>query len=154
MSEKLDGIRVFWNGNALISRHGFQIKCPEWFIEKLPKETSLDGELWLGQGNYELVNAIFNSKEYTQWINMTFMVFDLPNSKEYYESRMRDLFNLKLPDHVHVVEVERCSGSGHLRECLEHIVGIGGEGVMANQSRSLYVASRLETLLKVKVCYQ
>ena len=35
MSEKLDGIRAYWNGKNLISRGGKIIHAPSWFIKKL-----------------------------------------------------------------------------------------------------------------------
>lgn len=36
MSEKLDGIRCFWNGKNLYSRNGNIFHCPEWFTENWP----------------------------------------------------------------------------------------------------------------------
>jgi ATP-dependent DNA ligase len=44
MSEKLDGVRAYWNGQKLISRHSKEILCPNWFTQELNK-ISLDGEL-------------------------------------------------------------------------------------------------------------
>jgi DNA ligase-1 len=46
MSEKFDGIRCFWNGKMLFSRNGRVIKAPKWFLEGLPSDVKLDGELW------------------------------------------------------------------------------------------------------------
>jgi DNA ligase 1 len=37
MSEKLDGVRGYWNGQSMISRYGKEIICPTWFIEQLPR---------------------------------------------------------------------------------------------------------------------
>ncbi len=45
MSEKLDGIRCFWNGSQMYSRNGNRFFCPKWFVEKWPR-CCLDGELW------------------------------------------------------------------------------------------------------------
>jgi DNA ligase-1 len=45
MSEKLDGVRAYWDGNALTSRLGNPFQVPEWFLAGLPS-TPLDGELW------------------------------------------------------------------------------------------------------------
>ena len=50
MSEKMDGVRAYWNGEKLISKQAKDISCPNWFIEGLPKEVKLDGELWMGRG--------------------------------------------------------------------------------------------------------
>ena len=36
MSEKFDGVRVFWTGRKLITRQGHPIHAPSWFTESLP----------------------------------------------------------------------------------------------------------------------
>lgn len=36
MSEKLDGVRCFWDGKALLSRNGNPFAAPSWFTDKLP----------------------------------------------------------------------------------------------------------------------
>ena len=60
ISEKMDGIRAYWNGEKLISKHSKEISCPNWFIEELPKGMKLDGELWMGRGNLRILMAILN----------------------------------------------------------------------------------------------
>src|SRR5213078_1892631 len=47
MSEKLDGVRAYWDGKQFLSRQGNIYHAPDWFIEGLPT-VPLDGELWLG----------------------------------------------------------------------------------------------------------
>jgi DNA ligase-1 len=42
MSEKLDGVRAYWDGSQFLSRQGNTFHAPDWFIEHLPK-TPLDG---------------------------------------------------------------------------------------------------------------
>ncbi len=46
MSEKYDGVRALWNGKQLISRQGKAIHPPDSFVEGLPSNYNLDGELW------------------------------------------------------------------------------------------------------------
>lgn len=153
MSEKLDGIRAFWNGRVMTSKHAKHIWCPKWFIEHLPNNVSLDGELWLGRGTLELLGGVLNSKEDTPpWKNIILTIFDMPSSSAPYEIRIRDLTNLVLPHHVRISEVERCRGKNHLQDCLLMILDVGGEGLMLNKPNSVYVASRTDTLLKLKVC--
>ena len=48
VSEKLDGVRAYWNGESFFSRSGNQYFPPAFFTEGLPKDIHLDGELWLG----------------------------------------------------------------------------------------------------------
>jgi DNA ligase-1 len=151
MSEKLDGVRACWNGYTLISKHGKEVPCPTWFLNEFPDGISLDGELWLGRGTLELLNGAMQSKGNELWGRISFVVFDIPISNGSYETRMRELSKLKLPNNVFLVDIERCSGNDHLKEKLGTILEQGGEGLMLNEPNSLYVASRTDSLLKVKV---
>ena len=45
MSEKLDGIRAYWDGTQFWSKSGKLINLPDSFKEGLP-DFHLDGELW------------------------------------------------------------------------------------------------------------
>jgi len=46
MSEKLDGVRAYWDGKQFLSRQGNLYHAPAWFTEHLPA-VPLDGELWI-----------------------------------------------------------------------------------------------------------
>jgi DNA ligase-1 len=52
LSEKLDGVRAYWDGKSLISRLGNRFHAPDWFLEGLP-EIALDGELWIGRKAFQ-----------------------------------------------------------------------------------------------------
>ena len=56
VSEKLDGVRAYWNGRHLVSRQGNIFSAPEWFIAPLPK-IALDGELWIGRGKFDQLSG-------------------------------------------------------------------------------------------------
>ena len=142
MSEKFDGIRAYWNCKILISRHGNKISCPSWFIENFQKiYITLDGELWMGRGTFELLCGIIYGykKDNSLWKQIYFMVFDLPNSKEEYESRIFELKKLKLPNHVNIADIQKCNGKDHLQQYLQQILEYGGEGIMLNQPNSFSV---------------
>ena len=36
VSEKLDGVRAYWDGETLASRNGNRFNAPPWFIEDFP----------------------------------------------------------------------------------------------------------------------
>ena len=57
MSEKLDGVRAYWDGQQLVSRQGNLFAAPAWFTEKLPP-FELDGELWIARGHFEKTLSI------------------------------------------------------------------------------------------------
>ena len=46
MSEKLDGVRCYWNGKTMYTRNKNIFVPPDWFSAALPKDMALDGELW------------------------------------------------------------------------------------------------------------
>jgi len=48
VSEKLDGMRGYWDGKQLLSRQGNIIHTPSWFTHHWP-HFPMDGELWLGR---------------------------------------------------------------------------------------------------------
>ena len=151
MSEKLDGIRTYWNGEMLESKQGNKIECPNWFVEDLPKDISLDGELWMGRKSFEAVVATINSLDENNWKSVKYMVFDIPKSVKPFENRMDDLKKLKLNSHAIVVTHELCAGNTQLVESLRKLVDKGGEGWMLNMPGSKYVGERTVSLLKVKV---
>ncbi|MEE9395821.1 MAG: hypothetical protein V3V31_02290, partial [Methylococcales bacterium] len=57
ISEKLDGVRAYWNGRQLLSRQGNPYIAPNWFTTGFPSYP-LDGELWAGRSNFEKLVSI------------------------------------------------------------------------------------------------
>ena len=55
MTEKYDGVRLFWNGSSFITRQGKKLDVPESITKQLPSEP-LDGELWYVQTISEINN--------------------------------------------------------------------------------------------------
>ena len=46
MSEKLDGVRCYWDGTKMYTRTGNDFFPPQWFTDGLPVDLALDGELF------------------------------------------------------------------------------------------------------------
>jgi DNA ligase-1 len=46
LSEKLDGVRCYFDGKRFLSRQGNVFHAPDWFLDGLP-DAPHDGELWL-----------------------------------------------------------------------------------------------------------
>ncbi|WP_413702056.1 hypothetical protein ACLKMH_11430 [Psychromonas sp. KJ10-10] len=61
ISEKLDGVRAYWDGQQLISRQGNLFPAPTWFTADFPN-TPLDGELWIARQEFETVSGIVRTK--------------------------------------------------------------------------------------------
>jgi ATP-dependent DNA ligase len=45
MTEKYDGMRLYWNGAEFFTRQGTKVRAPEFITKQMPK-IALDGELW------------------------------------------------------------------------------------------------------------
>lgn len=52
MSEKLDGVRCYWDGANMFTRNGNRIFAPKEWIAKLPT-VPIDGELWSGRDSFQ-----------------------------------------------------------------------------------------------------
>lgn len=51
MSEKMDGVRCYWNGSTMYTRTGKLFFPPKSWKEQLPS-IALDGELWSGRDDF------------------------------------------------------------------------------------------------------
>ena len=153
LSEKLDGVRAYWDGQQFLSRLGNRFHAPAWFIAGLPK-VPLDGELWLGRKQFQRTVSIVRRQDETGlWREIRFLVFDAPDVRSSFEQRLRylaDQFRVAPSEWAQVHEHAACRGTAHLREELARIESLGGEGVMLRQPGSLYEPRRSTTLLKVK----
>ncbi len=66
MSEKLDGIRAYWDGKQLYSKHGVVLEAPSFWKGNLPQVT-LDGELWMGRKKFQKIMGIRNVRDEDTW---------------------------------------------------------------------------------------
>lgn len=156
ISEKLDGVRAYWDGTQFLSRLGNLFAAPDWFTAGLPK-VPLDGELWLQRKQFQKTVSIVRRKDQSEhWKQIRYVVFDAPGLKEPFEARMQylnDLVQENGPAYAIAHEQQRCLGVSHLKDELQRVESLGGEGLMLRQPESLYVAGRSSSLLKVKTFY-
>lgn len=156
MSEKYDGLRAIWDGKEFWSRENATTKksnifyAPDWFKAGMP-DYALDGELFLGRGKLqETVSIVKTQDKSDRWKAITYMVFDRPVPNLPLEGRFALLAQETFPAHVKVVEQVPCAGVVHLRQELERIESLGGEGLMIRKPRSLHEMGRSHNILKVK----
>ena len=107
MSEKLDGMRSYWDGGVsrgipcsetpwantlkdhirkdppiatgLWTRRGKMIPAPDWYLDKLP-DYPLDGELYLGPGNFQKVMSTCKGAD-RDWEKVKYCVYGMPSLK-------------------------------------------------------------------------
>ena len=166
ISEKLDGVRAYWDGANFISRQGNIYSAPDWFKADLPNEV-LDGELWMGRGKFpETISIVKSFDSGERWRAIKYVVFDAPNHGGGFEERLahveevcariRDSHNNIVKEvmeesyyvqaHPHHV----CKGKAELLVELAQIEALKGEGLMIRKPGAKYVVGRSDTILKVK----
>ena len=105
LSEKLDGMRAYWDGGVsrgmlksevpwantdkddryivsptatgLWSRYGNVIHAPDWWLDKLPA-IPLDGELYIHEARQNLMSIVKDTVPGRGWAQVTYRVFDMP----------------------------------------------------------------------------
>lgn len=155
VSEKLDGVRALWTGKQLVTRSGNTISAPTWFTAALPDNTSLDGELWAGRGNFQQVTStvLDATPDDTQWKAIKYMVFDLPTSDARFEQRL-NVLNALIGDmasrYIQLVPQRKYNSLAALHAYQDQISHNNGEGLMLHHKNSHYVHGRSDSLLKLK----
>ncbi len=154
VSEKLDGVRVYWNGQTLFTRSGYRIDAPEWFVEALPN-TPLDGELWAGHGRFALVNGVIQAyqPDDARWKQLTLMVFDAPNDPARFAQRyqnLQTLFSDISAPWLQLLEQKAIPDQAALQTWLDDVTANGGEGLMLHRRTARYQIGRTPHLLKLK----
>lgn len=156
LSEKLDGIRALWDGHRFISRNGLQFAAPTWFHASYPP-FKLDGELWLGRGQFNETSSIVRSSRDKGWNRLRFMSFDIAERKAgIFEDRQKILLELhKVMNnkYFHVVPQTPCIDKEYFKRVFDLAIKSGAEGIMLRKPKSMYELGRSRTLLKAKPWY-
>ena len=155
VSEKFDGVRAYWDGKHLISRQGNIIHAPGWFLAQLPDSTPLDGELWMGRGEFELLSGIVrrDKPKDSAWRSISYRIFDLPSSKMIFSRRlirMQELFAKTKHKNIILVKQFRINSHSDLMALLKQYTQQGAEGLILHLESSYYRPGRSNDLLKLK----
>jgi DNA ligase 1 len=153
ISEKLDGVRAWWDGKQFLSRLGNVYHAPDWFVAGLPP-VPLDGELWLDRKAFQRTVSIVRRQDKSDhWQSIKYLLFDAPGVSGPFEERQKALAEMIQehgPKYAAVLGQIRCAGVEALQAELARVEALGGEGLMLRQPGSFYEVGRSATLLKVK----
>lgn len=154
VSEKLDGVRAFWDGRVLRFRSGRIIAAPDWFTAALPG-TALDGELWLGRGRFDRLSGIVrrSAPVEAEWRELRYMVFDMPGRAGPFRERAASIVSLTGAVGVpwlQAVEQFCVPDRAALQRRLRDIVRSGGEGLMLHRADAEWAPGRSDALRKLK----
>ena len=154
VSEKLDGVRAYWDGRRLLSRRGNVFQAPAWFTKGFPPHP-LDGELWLGRGAFEAtVSAVRKQRPVAaEWRQLSYQVFELPGAAGDFSQRLARLERIVAAansPYLKLIPQQRLADQAALQKKLDEVVAGGGEGLMLHRADSLYETGRGAALLKLK----
>ncbi len=150
MSEKLDGVRAYWDGKQLISRQGYPFTPPPGFTHNFPPYP-LDGELYRKRGDFENLSATVR-KHNGDWQGIKLHVFDVPKAAGSLDKRLAVIQERMqwFPANIEVIEQIPVKHFSEAEAYLNEIVAGGGEGVILRNPNAPYASGRSSDYLKLK----
>ena len=93
MSEKLDGVRCYWNGSQMYTRNGNLFNPPKWWKALLPSNLALDGELWTKRDDFQNAVSIVRCMDANarDWSQISYVVYDAPLVKGTFSQRLNTM---------------------------------------------------------------
>lgn len=149
MSEKLDGIRAYWDGNKLLTRNGKEIHAPKWFTKAYPP-FEIDGELWTKRKDFENISSIVRDQVPSeQWIEVKHYIFEVPNATGDLRERLAKVkpYEGKI---IQIIPQIAIRDREHLADFHKNISSQGGEGVVVRDPSTPYINKRTNKALKLK----
>ena len=153
MSEKLDGVRGYWDGKQLLSKNGNLFYPPAAFIRDLPP-FPVEGELWGGRGTFEqTVSIVKKQQPHNGWLQLKFALFDVPQASGGFTARLakaKEWFAVHPSAYTFVIPQRQVLDHAHLQQELDDIEKSGGEGLIVRMPDAPYAGGRSPKILKVK----
>lgn len=153
MSEKLDGIRGYWDGEQLFSKNGHIFHPPPAFTRDLPP-FPLEGELWGGRGTFEKTVSIVKKQiPHDGWLDIQFAIFDVPQEPGRFSSRIekaKNWFSSHPSRFAFVIPQKNITETSQLRDELQRVEKLGGEGLIVRNPEARYTSGRSIDILKMK----
>jgi DNA ligase-1 len=153
MSEKLDGVRGYWDGRQLLSKNGNIFFPPAAFVRGLPP-FPVEGELWGGRGTYEqTASCVMKQQPHDGWLQLELAIFDVPQAPGGFTARLgkaKDWFAAHPSAYAFVIPQIPVRDHTQLQQELHRIEKLGGEGLIVRMPEALYAGGRRPEILKVK----
>ncbi|MGV6988125.1 DNA ligase [Testudinibacter sp. P80/BLE/0925] len=152
MSEKLDGVRGFWDGKQLLSRNGNPLNPPDYFVQHFPP-FAIDGELFSQRGEFEMISSIVRSADDRGWHKLKLYVFDVPNADGDLNARLQTLADYLQQNpsaHIEIIRQIPIKNKQHAEDFLAEVEALGGEGIVVRNPFIAYQQQRSSQILKFK----
>ena len=151
MSEKLDGIRGYWDGDSMYTKGGKKLSPPPELTQDFPP-FALDGELWTKRQNFENIQSQVLAVG-SKWEGISYHIFEVPNAKGDFLQRLekaREWLKKHPNNRVKIVVQHLCPNKKILNDYLDLVTSKGGEGVIVKNAELSYRIGRTDSMLKVK----
>lgn len=154
MSEKLDGVRAYWDGKQLYFRSGRVINAPEWFTENFPVH-AMDGELWMGRAQFERLSGAVRRQQAddAEWRKIQYCLFEYPLAKGDFRQRLQELHILVEKLHIpwlRVIQQEPVKSVEQIEAKLRQLTLQKAEGLVLHLAGAEFQAGRSEFVYKLK----
>ncbi|MBC3874302.1 DNA ligase [Undibacterium flavidum] len=154
MSEKLDGVRAYWDGKKLYFRSGRVINAPAWFTEKFPTHP-MDGELWMGRAQFERLSGAVRRQQANdqEWRQIQYCLFEYPLAKGEFRQRLQDLQNTVDKLHIpwlRIIPQESVKSVEQIEAKLKQLSLQKAEGLVLHLASAEFQAGRSEFVYKLK----
>jgi len=154
-SEKLDGVHGIWTGSEMFSRTGNKIAIPDWWVEQLPKDMALAGELFVSRKNFSEIQGLVHSKIPVSraWQRVSFCLFDIPDSRLSFRENyqiLQDLVRISGCSFLKLIPQIPISSFEHFLQAHRQLVIQGAEGTIIRDPNASYLPYQSDRLLKFK----
>jgi len=154
ISEKLDGMRGYWDGKQLLTRQGNLIHSPKWFTQHWPV-TAMEGELWLGRNQFQQTISCVKKINIDEncWKKVRFMIFDLPRHSGTFTQRVKtmEVLTKKInSSYLTPIKQFKVKNLNELEQKLNNVIAHQGEGLMLHRGSAYYHIGRTVNILKLK----
>ncbi len=151
-SEKFDGVRAFWSGKTLLTRNGKKLSPPPFWLENLPP-FEVEGELFVGRGEFEKTSSIVKTAGDSRWAEVKFLIFDAPSEQGGILERLKRVqiwLEKQKTSVVTLIKQHKLNSTQEAFDFLDEVVKRGGEGVVVRDAARSYEHGRSDSVLKIK----
>ncbi|OOF70204.1 DNA ligase [Rodentibacter caecimuris] len=155
MSEKLDGIRGYWDGKYLYSRGGEKLSPPHYFIKHFPP-FAIDGELFSERNQFEQISSAVRTYKGEHWHQLKLYVFDVPNASGNLFERLailKQYLQENPTPYIQIIEQIPIKDKQHVQHFLAQVNTLGGEGIVLRNPNAPYERKRSTQILKLKTVF-
>lgn len=148
VSEKLDGLRGYWDGKNLYSKNKNLYTPPKDFIKDFPPFV-IDGELYCGKEFEKTLSDVKSSK----FNCAKLYVFEVPFQKGDLKERLKvlkDYLKTHPNDNIKIIEQLEFNDEKSFQEYFDELKKQGAEGVVLHKKYEDYHTKKGKSLIKIK----